>query len=761
MRISPEPSELQSGCASGFPVPINQSDAQEQNLRILANATPEESSKSCWIIASEERLPLLFFRQIFTSLQKQQDFYYKDDEELSPMEIFLRDEELIPIEVFQRAFERLFYVLGDQGTFDAQEVDVKNDGYAGWAEFACVFKRRNLSIKLSIPERIYITFDNPDTSMFASFVSFFVLMVICMSSFCFILGTAPEFQTEDPEGRKKPEPKKIFDVIENICLAIFVIEYCIRLCTSWSVRAELNDRTKLLELAAGHEPIRKSYPAKRLITFIIAPSNIIDLVAILPGVIGWISTAAGGDGLEGGGFVVLRLVRLTRIFRAFKNPKLVEPVIVIARTISNSTKALYVLAFNLLLGILIFGSLMYVFEKGEWEPETRTYNRKVGQKWNATSMVWEDVLAESPFLSIPHAFWWAVVTAMTVGYGDMYPTRSVGYIIGTATMVFSLVILALPVGVIGGNFSQAWTQYELEMREKKMERERDQTFITTAIQRNEPQEMRRMMLIEVWNERCPVEKSDKTFGPRKEVKARPDPAEFMGQALLLLDLTHEGKNQQTHTLDLAPPPGVKCEVSGTITIQYEWTPLNSSGDTTRTIGPSDEATAEDGDKQSASKPLHGTLKVTVVGADDLTNLSYHRTTKQLSNPYCMLFVYPNSPADGNVLCPSAWRSAAELNTLSPRWGSANTWNYCWSVDAIQSPRTQRPGVSADAALRQVSGETQGSTSQAYDEATEGEILQELRRCGQDVSQLRDEVRAVSVRVLQKIDPKQPFAPSRD
>merc|ERR1719174_729564 len=171
-----------------------------------------------------------------------------------------------------------------------------------------------------------------------------------------------------------------------------------------------------------------------------------------------IVTPNDNSSMEGGGFIVLRLVRLTRIFRVFKSPQLVEPVLVIAETIRDSTKALYVLAFNLLLGILIAGSLMYTCEKGDWDADTRTYKRFTGQTWENGR--WNKVLGTSPFKSIPHAFWWAVVTASSVGYGDWYPTTSMGYVIGACTMVWSLVVLALPVGVIGSNFLQVWAKYE-------------------------------------------------------------------------------------------------------------------------------------------------------------------------------------------------------------------------------------------------------------------------------------------------------------
>merc|ERR1712014_529588 len=70
----------------------------------------------------------------------------------------------------------------------------------------------------------------------------------------------------------------------------------------------------------------------------------------------------------------------------------------------------------------------------------------------------------------------------------------------------------------------------------------------------------------------------------------------------------------------------------------------------------------------------------MIGADNLINLSYHRSKQGLqaaSNPYCMVFLYPNSPAKGEAIVPSAWRSRAHPNSLHPRWNATHTWNYCW------------------------------------------------------------------------------------
>jgi len=59
----------------------------------------------------------------------------------------------------------------------------------------------------------------------------------------------------------------------------------------------------------------------------------------------------------------------------------------------------------------------------------------------------------SPFNSIPCAYWWFIVTATTVGYGDYYPTSTIGQWIAAFAMIAGVLVIAFPVSV----FSDLWS----------------------------------------------------------------------------------------------------------------------------------------------------------------------------------------------------------------------------------------------------------------------------------------------------------------
>lgn len=78
---------------------------------------------------------------------------------------------------------------------------------------------------------------------------------------------------------------------------------------------------------------------------------------------------------------------------------------------------------------------------------------------------------DDPFSSIPATFWWCVVTLTTVGYGDAYPLTAYGKLAAAFTMIASVVITALPISVIGANFTQRWLDHKADERDESRKRQ--------------------------------------------------------------------------------------------------------------------------------------------------------------------------------------------------------------------------------------------------------------------------------------------------
>lgn len=71
---------------------------------------------------------------------------------------------------------------------------------------------------------------------------------------------------------------------------------------------------------------------------------------------------------------------------------------------------------------------------------------------------------ESPFRSIPVAFWWTLVSITTVGYGDLSPTTACGRSVGSVVIVSGMLALAMPITIIGANFNDEFARYKANIR---------------------------------------------------------------------------------------------------------------------------------------------------------------------------------------------------------------------------------------------------------------------------------------------------------
>ena len=66
------------------------------------------------------------------------------------------------------------------------------------------------------------------------------------------------------------------------------------------------------------------------------------------------------------------------------------------------------------------------------------------------------------------AYWFVIVTMTTVGYGDMYPQSIYGYVMTVIVMIVGLVITALPIAIVGGNFADVYAYNRKRERQKTM-----------------------------------------------------------------------------------------------------------------------------------------------------------------------------------------------------------------------------------------------------------------------------------------------------
>ncbi|XP_068598136.1 potassium voltage-gated channel subfamily A member 2-like [Brachionichthys hirsutus] len=304
----------------------------------------------------------------------------------------------VPIDIFSE--EIRFYQLGEE----AMEKFREDEGF--------IREEERVLPKWEFQKQVWLLFEYPESSGPARGIAIVSVLVILISIVIFCMETLPEFRDERDQATVAPTlngtaPPHVrspftdpFFVVETLCIIWFSFELLVRFFAC---------------------PSKASF-SKNIM-------NVIDVVAIIPYFITLGTELADKEtssGQQAMSLAILRVIRLVRVFRIFKLSRHSKGLQILGQTLKASMRELGLLIFFLFIGVILFSSAVYFAEADD---------------------------PSSSFTSIPDAFWWAVVTMTTVGYGDMHPVTIGGKIVGSLCAIAGVLTIALPVPVIVSNFN--------------------------------------------------------------------------------------------------------------------------------------------------------------------------------------------------------------------------------------------------------------------------------------------------------------------
>lgn len=190
----------------------------------------------------------------------------------------------------------------------------------------------------------------------------------------------------------------LFDVFELVSVAIFTVEYVLRV---WVCVDDAN--AKYRDTLWGR------------LRYMVTPMAFIDLIVILPF---YLSSIIGID---------LRVLRILRLLRILKLTRYSGAWALFAAVLYGQRRTLYMAGFLMIIMLVLSASLMYFIEH-DAQPQA--------------------------FADIPSAMWWSLVTLTTVGYGDVTPLTVGGKVLGGFVTILGLGMYALPAAILASGFMQ-------------------------------------------------------------------------------------------------------------------------------------------------------------------------------------------------------------------------------------------------------------------------------------------------------------------
>ncbi len=207
---------------------------------------------------------------------------------------------------------------------------------------------------------------------------------------------------------------KLFDVSLILLICISIIS--VMLESVGSIQQQIGNYLNITEwiitILFTIEYIVRLLVVKKPLKFATSFFGIIDLLACLPT---YLSLLFVGNS----GFILIRSLRLLRIFRVLKLSRYVTESSSLWKALKASRFKISIFLYSVLVIIIVIGALMYLIE-GE----------------------------ANGFDSIPRSMYWVIVTITTVGYGDITPTTTLGQFIASFIMILGYGIIAIPTGIV-------------------------------------------------------------------------------------------------------------------------------------------------------------------------------------------------------------------------------------------------------------------------------------------------------------------------
>ncbi len=201
------------------------------------------------------------------------------------------------------------------------------------------------------------------------------------------------------------------EIFEHFIVAIFIIEYLLRFwlySDSHKIIIKLHEKAEYLNIPFSIRTALKIIIRKKL-KYMFSVVAIIDLLAILPS------------------YRSLRFLRIFLIFRLFKLFRYSNSIKLFADVLSSKR-------FELLTLMIFMGFLVFIASIGIY--------------------FFENEAREGQVRHLYDAFYWAVVTVSTVGYGDITPQSAGGRLVSMALIISGLGGLSFFTSVIVAAFNE-------------------------------------------------------------------------------------------------------------------------------------------------------------------------------------------------------------------------------------------------------------------------------------------------------------------